>query len=106
MNVTVKSWAIGPHHDPYQADMVTVKHDTFEVTFYSDGLGTCIFKLYAEGTMVKERRWCMSYPSTQQDKNNRLWASLMCKRYTGVTIDDAVQQFEESYVEDPIKGWV
>lgn len=104
--VKMKSWAIGLNSDPYQADLVTVKHDTFEVAFYSDALGSCVFELYAEGTLVKERRWSRSWPITQQDRNNALWADLMCKRYTGITLEQASDQFNEEYMEDPIKGWM
>lgn len=91
LRATLTTSVIGPAHDPYNAETITIKlpHGT-EACYYVDGLGSQRFSLTQNNELLREESFhgpmCDFLPSSQLW---RLKANLLCKRLTGITFDQA-----------------
>lgn len=94
--INVRSWSIGPKHDPYEAHLVQVIGDNGEHgTYYSDALGQHRVEFYSKGNPVPTRRleWhCADFVWGKQARRSlqmSLKCNLLAKRSFGMRFDEA-----------------
>lgn len=92
-SINVRSGTIGPAHDPYGTTTVTVVTEAGKkVEHYSDGL-------YGLRVTVDK---VVLLSSRQDDKAAEAAAEALFLEHSGMTLDAAVNQYEEEWVEDPM----
>lgn len=98
INITHK--AVGPRHDPYDHETLTITRGLDVAVRESNGLGHESVKLFHNNELVKSITW--NFFDKNKHKYNTLFASLLIKRHVGIKPEDAEQQYNETYVEDPM----
>lgn len=103
--VDIHTGAIGPSHDPYGYERITVKNDARTAVFYEDGLGRCKLELWEteDGAKVLRRKleW-HDVTYTKESTNKEALAKILFRRWVGLSIDGARQEYGESYEADPM----
>lgn len=104
LKVDIKERAIGPSHDPYSAKTVYIERGEFTAQRYQDGLGRESVMVLKGSECVAGREWFHDYSNTNKNKCNSTYANLIVRRHLGISCDDAEQQYQENWVEDPMGG--
>lgn len=100
--VDINERAIGPRHDPYSATTLTIKRGDMTAQRYRDGLGRESVMVLKGSECVAGREWFHDYSNTNKNKCNRTYANLIVRKHLGISCDDAEQQYQENWTEDPM----
>ena len=101
MKVNIVTRNIGPWHDPYSSQLVSVTGDNGNTPlWHSDGLGRERVTLLSGDTEVRELEWSTSGAVAARCNDTK--ARILARRHTGVDFDMAVEQFYRSYRPDPM----
>lgn len=101
--ITVRTGQIGPVHDPYSTETVTVKANGRKAEFYSDGLGRrhlWLGDLNVHEVCVREDEWFDK--GGNREKCQLTKANILFRRHVGLTVDEAVHEFERTWRPDPM----
>ena len=109
--VDIRTWAIGPAHDPYGAEETTVtcggENNHRMACWYFDGLGRNRLELWEHDQEAGERvvrrklEW-NDVTYTKDSANKEALARILFRRWVGISCDEARTQYEHIYSHDPM----
>lgn len=93
--------AVGPRHDPYDCETVTLSRGDVTAEWESNGLGSDHVTIKRGNDVVFDRLW---YDSTDKKKNraNRTIAIIHVRRAVGITPQEAEDEYHMRYRPDPM----
>ena len=95
MKVSIKNWSIGPKHDPYGAEELTVVTTAGKVvTYYRDGLGNNRVEVDGE-VAASIHAYNVIAELTLKD---------LFEEYAGISYSQAYKAWERLQTSDPFKG--
>lgn len=100
MKISILRGTIGPRHDPYSSDLLTVRVGSREADWYQDGLGNNKVWLTDGPNLVREFEW-IDDPDSKECRNKQALAKILFRRWVGITTWDAEDQYNRSYQSDP-----
>lgn len=89
--IIVKSWAIGPNHDPYGAEEVTVRDGNKMAMFYQDGLGRLKLTLFTDDRIVR------TVEGFDGLRGLELKMVILFRRHVGLDVRSAIDEYDRSY---------
>ena len=101
IGIEIRSWSIGPKHDPYQADQITISHDRgSNFVLYQDALGQAKFECeYSHGGTSNPWSWnCLPIDDAGKNVHKARMAYINdhAKATFGLTFDEAQTLAEEA----------
>lgn len=99
VKIIVKTGTIGPRHDPYGCETVTVVRGTKEAEWYSDGLGTEWMRLFEGGDCMRDIKW--AHWDRKPEQNKMSLCKILFRRWVGISCEDAIVEHDRMHDRDP-----
>ena len=91
-SVSVRTGQIGPAHDPYETETITVVHGSKVASMYRDGLGMVSLLLTDSDAMYTRKEKSVN-PSRQIQTKFKI----LFRRHVGIAPRDAIDQYDREW---------